>query len=142
VGFELDDAVYEASQRNLSLLDLDLELVHVDYEAGLRTLAVAEDELLLVFVAPPWGDALDETTGLHLGRTSPPVTEIIDLLTAIFGRHRLLLATQIYESVVPSSLEEVRARFEWSAVTIYEIDVPGHNQGLVLGTIRWQPPTG
>jgi hypothetical protein len=142
VGFELDDAVNEASQRNLSILDLDFELVHVDYEAGLRTLAVAEDELLVVFVAPPWGDALDEAMGLDLGRTSPPVTEIIDLLMATFGRHRLLLATQIYESVVPNSLEEVRARFDWSAVKIYEIDAPGHNHGLVLGTVRWQPPTG
>jgi hypothetical protein len=142
VGFELDEAVYEASRRNLSILSLDLELLQVDYETALRALAVAEDALLVVFVAPPWGDALDEATGLDLGRTSPPVTEIIDLLTATFGRHRLLLATQIYESVVPCSLEEVRARFDWSAVKIYEIDAPGNSLGLVLGTVRWQPPTG
>jgi hypothetical protein len=82
VGFELDEAVYEAGRRNLSILSLDLELLQVDYESGLRALAVAEDALLVVFVAPPWGDALDEATGLDLRRMSPSVTEIIDLITA------------------------------------------------------------
>ena len=140
VAFELDDAVFEASRRNLSILSLDLELLHVDYEAGLRALAVAEDALLIVFVAPPWGDALTEASGLDLRRTTPPVTEIIDLIAATFPRHRLLLATQIYETVDRSSVRDVIARFRWSAVKMYEIDAPGQNHGLVLGTIRWQPP--
>jgi hypothetical protein len=141
VGFELDEAVYEASRRNVSILSLDLELLQVDYETGLRALAVAEDALLVVFVAPPWGDALDEATGLDLRRTSPPVTEVIDLITATLPRQRLLLAAQIYESTDPRSLEHVTARFERSLVKIYEIDAPGQNHGLVLGTIRWQPST-
>jgi hypothetical protein len=37
VGFELDEAVYEASRRNLSILSLDLELLQVDHESGLRS---------------------------------------------------------------------------------------------------------
>jgi hypothetical protein len=86
-------------------------------------------------------DALDEATGLDLRRTSPSVTEVIDLLTATLPRQRLLLAAQIYESTDPRSLEHVTARFEWSLVKIYEIDAPGQNHGLVLGTIRWQPST-
>jgi hypothetical protein len=36
VGFELDEAVHEASRRNLSILSLDLELLQVDYGTGLR----------------------------------------------------------------------------------------------------------
>ena len=133
--------MYEASRRNLSILSLDLELLQVDYETGLRALAVAEDALLVVFVAPPWGDALDEGTGLDLRRTSPSVIEVIDLITATLPRQRLLLAAQIYESTDPRSLEHVTARFEWSLVKIYEIDAPGQNHGLVLGAIRWQPST-
>ena len=107
----------------------------------MRALAVHEDELLIVFVAPPWGDALTEESGLDLRRTTPPVTEIIDLIAATFLRNRLLFATQIHETVDPTSLMDVSARFKWSSVKSYENDAPGQNHGLVLGTIRWQPPS-
>lgn len=139
LGFELDAAVFEASRRNLSILSLELELLHVDYEAGLRALTVPEEELLIVFVAPPWGDALSEASGLDLRRTTPPVAAIVDLIAATFPRRPLLLAIQIYEAVDHSSLEEVTARFDWSAVKTYEIDAPGKNVGLLLAAIRWRP---
>jgi len=35
---------------------------------------------VIVFIAPPWGDALDRTCGPDLRRTTPPITEIVDLL--------------------------------------------------------------
>jgi hypothetical protein len=133
------DPVFGASRRNLSILSLDLELLHVDFEAGLKALTVAEDGLLIVFVAPPWGDALSEASGLDLRRTTPPVAAIVDLIAAAFPRQRLLLAIQIYETVDRSSLEEVTARFDWSAVKTYEIDAPGKNHGLVLASIGWRP---
>jgi hypothetical protein len=139
VGFELDDAVFEASRRNLSILGLDLELLHVDCDAGLKALTVHREELLIVFVAPPWGGALSEGSGLDLGRTTPPVAEIVDLVAARFARQQLLLAIQMYERVDRSSLAEVTARFDWSTVKTYEIDAPGKNHGLLLATIGWRP---
>jgi 2-keto-4-pentenoate hydratase len=139
VGFELDAAVFEASRRNLSILSLELELLHVDYEAGLKAQSVYGDALLIVFVAPPWGDALSEASGLDLRRTTPPVATIVDLIEATFPRQPLLLAIQIYETVDHTSLEEVTARFDWSAVKTYEIDAPGKNLGLLLAAIRWRP---
>jgi hypothetical protein len=136
VGFELDDAVFEATRRNLSLLGVDLELRHVDYQAGLKALAVPEDALLIVFVAPPWGDGLSEASGLDLRRTTPPIPAIVDLIAATFPRHRLLLAIQVYETVERTSLADVTARFDWSSVNTYDINAPGQNHGLVLGTTR------
>jgi hypothetical protein len=95
--------------------------------------------LLVVFVAPPWGQALNEASGLDLRSTTPPVCDVIDLTTSVFHSHKLLFATQIYESVDPDSLAEVTARFDWSAVEGYSINTPGQNHGLLLGTHGWKP---
>jgi len=35
-------------------------------------------QYLTAFVAPPWGTALDETHGLDLSRTTPPISEVVD----------------------------------------------------------------
>jgi hypothetical protein len=141
VGFELDDAVFAATHRNLSVLGIAIELRHVDFQTGVQAFIVPDDELVIVYVAPPWGDALSDDTGLDLRRTTPAVPAIIELATRTFARHRLLLATQIHESVDHASLRDVTARFDWSMVRMYEINKPGHNHGLVLGTLGWQPPT-
>jgi hypothetical protein len=103
----------------------------------LSALAIPQDELVIVFVAPPWGRALDELSGLDLRRTTPPIVEVIDHATALFKGRRLLFATQVYETVNPDSLEEVTRRFQWSALKVYDIDAPGRNHGLLLGTRGW-----
>jgi hypothetical protein len=138
VGFELDDAVFAATRESLATLDLDVELLHRDHEAGLASLHVAE-QLLIVFVAPPWGDALSATTGLDLRRTSPPVSTIVDLIARTFAGHRVLLATQVHETVVASSVTEATARCDWSSLATYDIDAPGRNHGLLLATLGWTP---
>jgi hypothetical protein len=86
----------------------------VCHEAGLRTLGVDEDQLVIVFVAPPWGDALSQTSGLDLRQTRPPVPGIIDLVARVFVRHKILIAMQLYETVVPASLADVSSRCQWS----------------------------
>ena len=111
VGFELDDAVFAATSRNVSALGLDLDIRHVDYLTGLRALAVPQTDLLAAFIAPPWGDALSEASGLDLRRTAPPVSAIVDLLAATFPVQPILAAVQIYEIVEPDSLDELRSRF-------------------------------
>jgi hypothetical protein len=139
VGFELDDAVFAATRENLAILGLDVELLHRDHEAGLAALDVAEQQLLIVFVAPPWGDALSARTGLDLRRTSPPVSAIIDLIARTFAGHRVLLATQVHETVVASSVADATARCDWSSLATYDIDAPGRNHGLLLATLGWTP---
>jgi hypothetical protein len=46
----------------------------------------------------------------------------------------LLFATQVHETVDPDSLAEVTARFQRSALKVYDINTPGRNHGLLLGT--------
>jgi hypothetical protein len=90
------------------------------------------DELLVVFVAPPWGSALDAALGLDLRRTRPPMTVIVDLLASTFARQAVLLAIQVHETVVEDSIAEVGARCSWSRLEIYDINAPGQNHGILL----------
>ena len=105
----------------------------------MAALRIGEDELLIVFVAPPWGDALSESSGLDLLQTKPPVTGIIDLIAHTFPDRKVLLAVQVYGTVVPASLEAVTSRCAWAEVKTYDIDPPGKNHGLLLGTLGWTP---
>jgi hypothetical protein len=137
IGFESDLGVFELTARNLAIVDFDLTLSHVGYEAGLKALRVSQDHLLIAFVAPPWGDALSETSGLDLRQTQPPAPEIVDLIAETFPAHKVLLAVQVHETVVPSSLSAVTSRCAWSALNGYELNAPGQNHGLLLGTLGW-----
>jgi len=67
------------------------------------------------------------------------VAEVIDVTTALLGRHKLLFAVQVYETVEPASLAGLTARFSWSARKAYDISAPGHNHGLLLATSGWTP---
>jgi hypothetical protein len=64
----------------------------------------------------------------------PPITEIVDFLFHKFSRDRLLCAIQVHETVLPVSLAELRTRFEWSTLRVYELNAPGQNHGLLLGS--------
>jgi len=137
VGFELDDVVFALARKNLSIAGLGIELIHERYESGLRALTVADDELLIVFVAPPWGRALDEVSGLDLRRTAPPIAEVIDQTMGAFADHKVLFAIQVHETVDPDSLTEVSRRFGRCALRVYDINSPGQNHGLLLGSRGW-----
>jgi hypothetical protein len=95
---------------------------------------IAQDRLLVVFVAPPWGDALSDTHCLDLSATTPPVSEVVEVISTVFPAHRQLLAIQIYETLEPAPLAQLTARFDWSMLNIYEIDPPGHNSDVLLAT--------
>ena len=137
IGFEVDDAVFELTRQNLSAVGPGIDLVHDSYHRGLQALGELDEDLLIVLVAPPWGHALSEQSGLDLRRTQPPVAEVIDITTGVLGKHRLLFAVQLYERVEPRSLAEVTARFPWSATKVYDINAPGHNHGLLLASWGW-----
>jgi len=137
VGFELDDTVFELTRKNLAVMSLDIELVHDSYERGLRALAEPDESLLIVFVAPPWGDALREGSVLDLRHTQPPVAEVLDVATGILGQYKLLFAVQLFQNVEPDSLADLTAKFPWSATKVYDINPRGKNAGLLLATWGW-----
>ena len=138
-GFEQDPIVFQHTSRNLATLNLSLEVSNRDYQAGLSNLTIAPDQLVIAFIAPPWGDALNKSTGLDLRRTTPPITEIVDFLVGIVGKNPLLCAIQVYEILEADSLAELTQRFSWSAQRMYRLNAPGQSHGLLLGTRGWVP---
>ena len=139
LGFELDTAVFHLTVRNLAALAVPIDILNTDYLTGLANVTLPNDHLLIVFVAPPWGDALGKAAGLDLRRTTPPIIEIVDLLIHSFGGNSQLCAVQVYETVNPASLDELKSRFDWSAMRIYSLNESGGNHGVLLGTRGWVP---
>jgi hypothetical protein len=138
-GFEQDPVVFKLTSRNLAILNLSIEISNRDYRSGLSIFKMEQDQLLIAFVAPPWGDALNVSTGLDLRRTTPPITEVVDLLISIAGKNPLLCAIQVYETLNPASLAELISRFSWSAKRMYGLNAPGQNHGLFMGARGWVP---
>jgi hypothetical protein len=139
LGFELDAGVFRLTYQNFAALALPIDILNTDYRSGMTDASVAADELLIAFIAPPWGDALDKTHGLDLRRTTPPILEIVDLLFNVFTHNRLLCAVQVYEAVNVASLAELKSRFDWSTLRVYALNAPGQNHGILLGSKRWVP---
>jgi hypothetical protein len=135
VGFELDRAVYAATRRNLAIVGSAAELRRADYESAVPALQLPIDEPVVVFVAPPWGAALDAARGLDLRRTQPPIPAILDVLAQTFSRRMVTVAVQLHETVLADSLHEVRGRCTWSRVVVYDINASGQNHGILLGRL-------
>ncbi len=139
IGFEIDKTIFELTKTNITFLDRDIELINGDYRALLSTYRFPSDDFLVVFVAPPWADALSEVTGLDLRRTRPPVPDIVDGFESVYNGNPILYVTQVHQKIVPESLADLTRRFDWSDVRIYDINVEGMKHGIVLGTNRWTP---
>jgi hypothetical protein len=137
LGFELDAGVYRLTYQNLAALALPIDILNTDYRTGMTDISAAADELLIAFIAPPWGDALDKTHGLDLRRTTPSILEIVDFLFNAFTQNRLLCAIQVFEAIDSASLAELRSRFDWSTLHVYALNAPGQNHGILLGSKRW-----
>lgn len=139
LGFELDAEVFRLTRQNLAALALPIDVVNTDYRSGLTGVSLAANQLLIAFIAPPWGDSFNKTDGLDLRHTAPPITEIVDFLLHAFVHNRLLCAIQVYETVDPVSLTELKSRFDWSALRVYGLNAPGENHGILLGSMGWTP---
>src|SRR5262249_8154229 len=123
LGFESDAEVYRLTRQNVAALALTIDILNSDYLSGLAGVSVAPDDLLITPIASAWGDALDKSSGLDLRRTVPPVTEIVDFLLDRFPENGLLCAIQVYEIILPNSIAELRARFDWSKMQIYNLNM-------------------
>jgi hypothetical protein len=139
LGLEHDPMVFQLTCQNLALLNLSIEVSNRDYKTGLSILNIAANQLLIAFIAPPWGDALNKSSGLDLRRTTPPISEIVDFLIGIAGNNPLLCAIQVYETLDPVSLAELTPRFSWSEKRMYGLNAPGQNHGIFIGTRGWVP---
>jgi hypothetical protein len=139
LGFELDASVFQLTRRNVAALGLPIDIQNTDYRIGLTEASVAADQLLITFIAPPWGAALDKTFGLDLRRTTPPISEVADFLIQRFRHNRLLCAMQIYEKVDPGSLAELKTHFDWSDLHVFGLNAVGENHGILLGSKGWTP---
>jgi hypothetical protein len=133
VGSELDAGVFELTTRNLAIVGSSIELRHGDYLTGWSALDVADDAVVVGFIAPPWGKALSPSGVLDLRRTVPPAGEVVDAVLARFAGP-LICAVQVYEATDSTSLRELAARFKRSTMMTYRFNVPGQNHGRGLGT--------
>jgi hypothetical protein len=139
LAFEFDPQVFDLTRRNISGLDCRIQLRRGDFLADLDGLDLPEGRALVVFVAPPWGTALDEAKGLDLSRTEPPITGIIKRICRRYSDRKIVFATQVYEKVDPASLAEAARSLEWSELRVYDFNVEGRNHGVLLGTHGWSP---
>ena len=118
---------------------MPVDIRNVDYVSGLADVRVSAEQLLVVFIAPPWGEALDPTSGLDLRRTAPSITEILDVIGREISASPLLCVIQVLERLVPGPLAEVRTRFDWSELQIFHLNAPGEKPGVLLGANGWNP---
>lgn len=139
VGFELDSRVCALTKKNLALLALPIDVLNIDYGSALGRVSAAAGQLVVAFIAPPWGDALDPTSGLDLRRTYPPIPEITERLCTHFAENPILFLIQVHETVNRASLNELSAAFDWSSLKIYDLLAQGANHGVLLATRRWRP---
>ena len=136
---EFDPSVYQLTRQNISDLGRHIELIQGDYDLVLDGIDLPTGDVLIVFVAPPWGTALDEIEGLDLRRTEPPITDIMKRMTETYSDHHILFAIQVYEKVTMDSMTELKSMADWSTLKTYDLNVPGRNHGILLGTRGWRP---
>lgn len=139
IAFEYDPQVHELTSRNIAGLDRKIRLMHGDYLGLLDSQELPADHALIVFVAPPWGTALDEATGLDLRQTTPPITDIIGRIGRRYPDRKILFAIQVYEKVNPGSLADLQKLLDWSDLRVYDLNEDGKNHGILLGAKGWKP---
>lgn len=136
IGFEVESAVFDLTARNIAQLEAPIELVNGSYKDLVRSRRHPDDHFIVVFLAPPWADALQPDTGLHLDRTKPPILEIIHDFEQIYGAQPVLYVTEVHEVNEPQALKAVEAAFDGSDLRIYDVNAPGLQHGVLLGTRR------
>jgi hypothetical protein len=139
IGFEVDKAVYELTKRNIAALNADIQLLDGDYKSLLATHRFSADHCIVAFLAPPWCDALSTETGLDLSRTKPPIIDIVADFERVYAEQPILYVTQVHEHTEPNALRAVESKFDWSQLLVYDVNVPGRQHGVLLGTRRWRP---
>jgi hypothetical protein len=137
IGFEVEPVVFNLTTRNIAHLNAPIELVQGSYKDLVAVRKYPADHRVVVFLGPPWGDALQPVSGLHLDRTKPPILDIVRDFERVYGLQPVLYVTEVHEVNEPTSLKVVEAAFDWTDLRIYDVNVPGLQHGILLGTRRW-----
>ncbi len=137
IGLEVEPAVFDLTTRNIAHLDAPIELVQGSHKHLVGSKKHPADRLVVVFLAPPWADALQPDSGLHLDRTKPPILEIVRDFEQVYGSQPVLYVTEVHEVNEPAALKAVEAAFDWTDLRIYDVNVPGLQHGILLGARRW-----
>ena len=142
LGFEMDPIIFETTKQNISSLDTPIELLHGNYNTLLDAHRFPADHFIIAFLAPPWGNALNETTGLDLQRTEPPIATVVDDFERVYKDNPILYVTQVHQHFEAASMENLEKRFDWTDLRVYDINVEGMKHGILLGLKRWARPAG
>jgi hypothetical protein len=151
IGFEIQQAVFDLTTRNIAQLNAPIDLVLGNYKDHLASRRHPPDHLIVAFLAPPWGDALHPVTGLHLDRTKPPILEIVRDFEKVYGSQPVLYVTQVLSLNEPTALKAVESAFDWTDLRVYNFNVPGgvrppgaqgRQPGILLGTRHWSSQAG
>lgn len=137
IGFEVEPIVFELTTQNIAQLNAPIQLARGNYKDLVGSRRHPADHLIVVFLGPPWGDALQPDTGLHLDRTKPPILEIVHDFERVYGAQPVLYVIEVHEVNEPKALKAVGAAFDWSDLRIYDVNVPGLQHGVLFGTRRW-----
>jgi hypothetical protein len=137
LGFEFDETVFALTSRNLSLLAKPIELIKGDYRDLIGERRFPAGHHLVVYLAPPWGDALSAAQGLDLGRTYPPIATVVDDFERAYPENPILYVVEAHERLVPQSLADLRTKFTDSDVQVYDVAAPHGRRAMLFGTNRW-----
>ena len=125
------------SARNIASLGLPIRLFSGDYRQLLGVHRFPAGHRIVAFLAPPWAEALSAETGLDLASTKPPIAEIVADVEGAYPDTPILYVVEVHEHLVPAPLAALRAGFEWSELSIYDLAGPTGRHGVLLGTRRW-----
>jgi hypothetical protein len=137
LGFELDEAVFALTSHNLTLLDRPIELIRGDYRKLVGRRRFPPDHRLVICLGPPWGDALTASDGLDLGRTYPPIAEIVDDFERVYPDNPVLYVVEAHERLVPGPIAALQRKFTDSDLQVYDVAAPHGRRAVLFGTNRW-----
>jgi len=139
IAFEIQQAVFDLTTRNIAQLNAPIDLVLGSYKDHLASRRHPRDHLIVAFLAPPWGDALHPMTGLHLDRTKPPILEIVRDFEKVYGSRPVLYVTQVQWLNEPTALKAVKSAFDWIDLRVYN---PGVATRHSSGCASLEPSVG
>jgi hypothetical protein len=138
LGFEDDQSIYDMTSRNIALLGAPIKLAHGDCRLLLGQLRLSSDRRIIALLAPPWANALDLKSGLDLSRTKPPIAEIVDEFERVYPKSPVLYVVEVHERLAPEPVAQLREKFDWSELKIFDVGGPTGRHGILLGEKRWR----
>jgi hypothetical protein len=75
---------------------------------------------------------------VDLGRTKPPIAEIVDVFETVYPSNPIRFVIEVHERLAPRSLADLQAKLERPELNYDDIRGATGRQSVLLGTRRWQ----